>query len=77
MAKWFETTDQKRKESNPEYKRPRRFFQVMGNGLNVIIEGQTDSLSTDAGIWPAIGNGPIEVVTKLSKEVYRSFADVD
>ena len=77
LAKWFETTDQKRKESNPEYKRPRRFFQVMGNCLIVIIEGQTDSLSTDAGIWPASGNGPIEVVTKLSKEVYRSFADVD
>ena len=83
LVEWFEAKDEMRKKIDPEYPRPRRFFQVVGNALNFIYEAQTDSLSTNVGIWPAssrsrtVDGTPKEVVTKLSREVYRSFTDVD
>ena len=82
LVEWFEAKDERRKKIDPEW-RPRRFFQVVGNALNFIYEAQTDSLSTNVGIWPAssrsrtVDGTPKEVVTKLSREVYRSFTDVD
>ena len=76
LAEWFEAKDERRKKIDPEW-RPRRFFQVVGNALNFIYEAQTDSLSTNVGIWPASDGGNKEVVTKMSREVYRSFTDVD
>ena len=77
LAEWFLEKDESRKETNPEYQRPRRYFQIFGNALNFIYEVEIDSLNANVGIWPASDSTPKGVVTKLSREVYRAFMDVD
>tara|TARA_A100001037_G_scaffold77934_1_gene69820 strand:+ start:484 stop:1173 length:690 start_codon:yes stop_codon:yes gene_type:complete len=77
LAKWFEATDRRRKENNPDYEPPRRYLQVMGNCLDWVTEGESDALNEAPGIWPASQQAPRDVVAKISREVYKRFSKAD